>query len=456
MSRDWPPPHARGRSRRACALLASPLALALAVGACSDGGRGTDEAPTCGFTDPGACRPDNELIDLDVPGFSRPTEITNPYFPSSALAQVVQLGQDAGAAARAEITLLPETRRIEWNGLEVDVVVVQFVGYLDGRIVEHALDYFAQADDGSVWYFGEDVDNFEDGVIADHDGTWLAGRDGPPGMIMPGEPAVGAVFRPENVPGLVFEEDAVLSVTDTAAGPSGPIDGVLRIEEHLMDGTFEEKLYAPGYGEFQASTEEELVTVAVAVPIDAAAEPEPPELGIIAASMPVLAEAAEAEDWSAASAALETMTAAWTTYGDADVPELLGTQMNDALDAATAALDANDAGATLQGALAVAEACLDLQLRYRPVTEVDVARLDVWARRATLAAESQDEAALSGDVAVLEIIWARAAHSVTPAVAEEISAALEVLREATDAGDVGAAAAGAALLLAAVSSARQG
>jgi hypothetical protein len=49
---------------------------------------------------------------------------------------------------------------VEWDGRQVDTVASQFVAYLDGRIREVAIDYLAQADDGSVWYFGEDVDNY--------------------------------------------------------------------------------------------------------------------------------------------------------------------------------------------------------------------------------------------------------------------------------------------------------
>ena len=43
------------------------------------------------------------------------------------------------------------------------------------------------------------------------------------------------------------------------------------VQELLMDGTIEEKAYAPGYGEFRAQAKDELVTVALALPTDAAA-----------------------------------------------------------------------------------------------------------------------------------------------------------------------------------------
>jgi len=142
---------------------------------------------------------------------------------------------------------------------------------LHGHALDHdekvALDFYAQVDDGSVWYFGEDVFNYEDGVVVDNEGTWLAGKDGPPGMIMPADPKVGNVYRPENIPGVVFEEVTVQAVSQTVGGPRGPVSGAIFVQEHLMDGTIEDKVFAPGYGEFRAQVVslDELYGVAFAV-----------------------------------------------------------------------------------------------------------------------------------------------------------------------------------------------
>ena len=87
----------------------------------------------------------------------------------------------------------------------------QYVAYLDRQIVEVALDRYAQADDGSVWYFGEDVIDYENGGAYFTEGTWLTGRDGPPAMVMPAILRVGDVFRVENVIGIVFEELTVIT-----------------------------------------------------------------------------------------------------------------------------------------------------------------------------------------------------------------------------------------------------
>jgi hypothetical protein len=59
-------------------------------------------------------------------------------------------------------------KTVEWKGMKVDTVVTQFASYSDGRITEVALDYAAQGDDGSVWYFGEHVDNYKNGAVSDH------------------------------------------------------------------------------------------------------------------------------------------------------------------------------------------------------------------------------------------------------------------------------------------------
>ena len=135
--------------------------------------------------------PEDKRLDLIAPPFSDPTSVTNPLFPIARLSSVVLNGRVDGKSFRTETTLLPETRIIEWSpGQCVKTVVSQYVAYLDGRIQEVALDFYAQADDGSVWYFGEDVYNYVNGVVGDTSGTWLAGKEGPAAMIMPASPKV--------------------------------------------------------------------------------------------------------------------------------------------------------------------------------------------------------------------------------------------------------------------------
>ena len=115
-------------------------------------------------------------MDLATPSFSDPTSVTNPLFPVSKQESVLMVGQVDGKPFRTEVTLLPDTRIIEWQGQQVETLVSQYTAYLDGRIHEVAYDFYAQADDGSVWYFGEDVFNFKEGYIADTHGTGSLAR----------------------------------------------------------------------------------------------------------------------------------------------------------------------------------------------------------------------------------------------------------------------------------------
>jgi hypothetical protein len=411
------------------------------------GTRSPAPEPTCGTDTGTGCAPPSARVDLATPAFSNPTRITNPLFPIAELDQILMLGTVDDLPFRTEVTLLPETKLIELDGQQVEVLVSQYTAYLDRRIHEVALDYYAQADDGSVWYFGEDVFNYADGVVADTDGTWLAGRDGPAAMIMPADPQVGDVYRPENVPGLVFEEVTVASTEETVDGPTGPIEGAIVVDELHMEGTHERKTFAPGYGEFFTDAGGDLEAVALGVPIDAVSGPMPPELESITDAAISIGEAIGSGDWAAASAGSAEASAAWDAYRATDVPERLAEQMQAALDELTAAVQVRDAEAGGHAALDVAMAGLDLQLRHRPLAEVDLDRLELWARRTILDAAAAVDGAIAGDSATLGWIRDRLTDEAPGSSADPLDAALDELREATDAGDADAARAAAESLL---------
>src|SRR4029450_10646 len=142
---------------------------ALALTAC-DGANDRPRAPPgpptpCGTVDGRGCAPPGKRVDLTQPSFSHSTSVTNPLFPISRLRSVVLLGHVDGKPFRTETTLLPGARTVAWNGGRIRVRVSQYMAYLDGRLEEVALDRYAQADDGSVWYLGEDVFDSRKGAV---------------------------------------------------------------------------------------------------------------------------------------------------------------------------------------------------------------------------------------------------------------------------------------------------
>jgi len=383
--------------------------------------------------------PEAARVDLAMPTFSNPTNVTNPLFPASSQASVLLVGTVDGRAFRTEVTLLPGTRIIEWGGQSVEVLVSQYMAYLDGRIHEVAYDFYAQADDGSVWYFGEDVFNFADGAIANTHGTWLAGRDGPAAMIMPADPKVGDVYRPENIPGLVFEEVTVKRVGQTLDGPLGPIEGGIAVQELHMDGATEDKTFAPAYGEFLTSDGVDTEALAMAVPTDATSGSVPVSMTTIADGAATVYAAADARSWDAASAAVEDMTTAWADAALGNVPRLIEPLLADALDALGKAVNDHDAEAARQAAINVAQWSLDLQLRYRPVTEVDIGRFDLWLAQLQLDAEAEDAGGVSGDLLTLDYIRDRILRGMEASTAAELNLAVEELQTAVTDADFGAA-----------------
>ncbi len=422
------------------------LAAVLAVAACTDSASGREtsgspagEQPPQGTTLPTA--PPGDRVDRATPSFSNPTTVDNPWFPISSLESAILLGNDDGHPLRIETTLLPDPKVIEVNGEKVETLVSQFVSYIDGRLHEVALDWYGQADDGSVWYFGEDVFNYEDGAVADTDGTWRAGKDGPVAMIMPADPQVGDVYRPENIPGSVFEEVTVKTTGLTVQGPTGPVEGaIVGTELHLIEGHYEDKTFAPGYGEFSSGVSGNLEAMALAVPTDARTEPVPPQLATISTGAITVLEAAQAGDWDTASAALNTMRTAWDTYRVSTVvPPLLDLEMTSALEGLAGnslvpAVDAQNVTGAGKAAVDAAQAALDLQLQFRPPADIDQARFDLWIRQLEVDAggDQPEPAYVAGDVSVLEWTWDRIAYTYDDQRRAEIEDLLVSLRKAAD------------------------
>ena len=182
--------------------------------------------------------------------FSHPREITNPYLPLASLKQDILEGTEDGKKIRIERTAKPDMHKtFEIGGQKVETLVFEDREFEDGELSEVAIDYFAQSDDGTVWYLGEDVDEYKDGKVISHKGAWMYGKDTQtPGVLFPGKPVLGAKFRSEDVSETIRENDEVVSVTETVMTPTGVYRDCVKIREALADGSIEYKCYAKGVG----------------------------------------------------------------------------------------------------------------------------------------------------------------------------------------------------------------
>ena len=374
-------------------------------------------------------------VDLVAAPFSHPTRVTNPLFPISNLRSAVLNGQVDGKRFRTETTLLPQTKIMEWTDRQcVEVLVSQYLAYSDGRIEEVALDRYAQDDKGAVWYLGEDVFNYEDGVIAETSGTWLAGEEGPAAMIMPARPKVGDVYRPENIAGFVFEQVTVKATGETVDGPHGPVHGAILVEELHDNGSREKKTFAPGYGEFFTGSGGDVEALALAVPTDTRPGHVPAALKTFSARANRAYELALVRNWKAAGAAVSEMTEAWRAYrATGSVPARLEEPTSAALAVLARAVGGRKTIDAARAANDTSQAGLDLELQYRPVAEIDRSRFGLWLRQVIVDARNGDAGAVSGDTATLEWIRDRIVFGLEKADVARIDTLLRKLRSnATD------------------------
>lgn len=130
--------------------------------------------------------------------------------------------------------------------------VVEEREWKGGELYEVALNYFAICNETKdAFYFGEDVDFYEDGKVANHKGSWLVGKDGAkPGMIMPGNPKVGMKYYQEVAPGQAMDRAEIVELDRVCKTPAGTFAKCMRIKEGTALNPLETeyKLYAPGIG----------------------------------------------------------------------------------------------------------------------------------------------------------------------------------------------------------------
>lgn len=187
---------------------------------------------------------------LDSLKFSDGRRITNPYLPLYSLKQDVLEGTEDGHKVRIERTVKPDVHKtFTIGGKTVESLAVEDREFKDGELEEVALDYFAQATDGTVLYLGEDVDEYKDGKVSSHEGSWLFGKDTKtPGVIMPARPKVGATFRSEDVNREIHEDDEVVSASEDVKVPAGSYRNCVKVKETLAEGDVEFKYFAFGVG----------------------------------------------------------------------------------------------------------------------------------------------------------------------------------------------------------------
>lgn len=168
----------------------------------------------------------------------------NPYFVLEPGYQLVL----EGGGTKLEITVLDETKTVDG----VLTRVVEEREWKKGRLYEVARNYFAFCEQTKdVFYFGEDVDFYENGKVVKHDGSWLAGVNGnKPGLMMPGAPILNMKYYQEIAPAIAMDRAEIVSLTETCKTPAGTFSACMKVKEGSAIDLLanEYKFHAPGIG----------------------------------------------------------------------------------------------------------------------------------------------------------------------------------------------------------------
>jgi hypothetical protein len=172
------------------------------------------------------------------------TNFSHPYFGSTPVGnQLVLEADEGGEHTRNEVTVLALTRNI--GG--VTTRVIEEREFTDGTLAEVTYNYFVQASDGSICYYGEDVDVYENGTIT-HEGAWCGVGPNQPGIFLPADPQVGMEFQNEVAPGIAEDEARIVGKGPVTV-PAGTFHNTIRIREsNPLDGGKDFKVFAAGVG----------------------------------------------------------------------------------------------------------------------------------------------------------------------------------------------------------------
>ena len=161
--------------------------------------------------------------------------------------QLVYTGVKDGQTQTDTVIVTDQKKAI----LGISATVVSDIATHDGTLLEKTFDFYAQDDQGNVWYLGEDTTAFLPNGKTDTSGSFLAGVNGAqPGIIMEAIPQIPDAYRQECAAGQAEDTAWVVGTSGSVDVPFGKVRNVLTTLEatRIEPGAYDEKVYGPGIG----------------------------------------------------------------------------------------------------------------------------------------------------------------------------------------------------------------
>jgi hypothetical protein len=199
-----------------------------------------------------------EFKDFDSNSFDHSTDIDNKWMPMQPGTKWMYEGTAVDEEGnrfdrRIEFTVTDLTKEIAG----VRTVVAWIVDYNDEEAIEREIAFYAQDNDGNVWYLGEHPEEYEDGKFIDAP-TWIAGvEDARAGIKMMAEPQLGMPSYFQGWGPAVEWSDygRVEKLGQEACVPLDCFKNVMVIAESSLEevGAAQFKYYASGVGEVRVN-----------------------------------------------------------------------------------------------------------------------------------------------------------------------------------------------------------
>ncbi|HEX5171467.1 MAG TPA: hypothetical protein VFW11_19955 [Cyclobacteriaceae bacterium] len=174
--------------------------------------------------------------------------VGNLFFPLATGSLLTYEGVDEdGSPVRVVTEWTTGTKTIAG----VTCVITHDQSYINDELAEDTFDWYAQDQNGNIWYFGEDTKEIENGNVTSTEGSWEAGVDGAlPGIIMFANPIPGVWNRQEYYENVAEDVGQILDTNVSVTVPFGNFDNCLQTAEWNLNepGIVEHKFYAPGIG----------------------------------------------------------------------------------------------------------------------------------------------------------------------------------------------------------------
>jgi hypothetical protein len=176
------------------------------------------------------------------------TTIDNQYFPLPVGRTWVYQGVKDGQTQVDRVTVTNQTKVVAEG---ITARVVTDVATHNGALLEKTSDWYAQDENGNVWYLGEDTAAYLPSGKVDTSGSWEAGvHDAEPGIVMEANPQIPDAYRQELLTGQAEDTAWIVDRGGSATVLFGTFKNVLTTLEatRIEPGAYDRKVYAPGIG----------------------------------------------------------------------------------------------------------------------------------------------------------------------------------------------------------------